>query len=72
MLLKQEVHFLERSNTTSTGGEKGAQLSNMEVVGQNDLGGSGFNGDVWVHDGFAYVGHWGFQDWANGSKNRFW
>ena len=24
-----------------------------------------------MHEEFAYVGHWGFQDWANGSKNRF-
>src|ERR671912_872686 len=44
---------------------------NMEVVGHNDLGGRGYNADVWVHDGYAYVGSWGFEDWANGSKNRF-
>ena len=43
----------------------------MEVVGQNDLGGRGFNADVWVHEGYAYVGHWGFSDWASGSKTRF-
>jgi hypothetical protein len=36
----------------------------MEVVGQNDLGGRGFNADVWFHRGFAYVGHWGFTDWT--------
>lgn len=70
-LLKDEKHFLEQSEKTYTGGEKAAQMSNMEVVGQNDLGGRGFNADVWVHEGYAYVGHWGFQDWANGSKNRF-
>ena len=39
----------------------------MEVVGHNDLGGRGFNADVWVHDGVAYVGHWGFADWATGN-----
>jgi len=44
---------------------------NMEVVGHNDLGNRGYNADVWVHDGHAYVGSWGFQDWAQGSKNRF-
>ena len=44
---------------------------NMEVVGHDDLGGRGYNADVWVHRGYAYVGSWGFQDWANGSKNRF-
>ncbi|MGH3134613.1 MAG: LVIVD repeat-containing protein [Gaiellaceae bacterium] len=70
-LLKDERHFLEQSSKTYTGGAKAAQASNMEVVGQNTLGGRGFNGDVWVHEGYAYVGHWGFQDWANGSKSRF-
>src|SRR5215213_8170273 len=44
---------------------------NMEVVGHNDLGGRGFNADVWVHNGYAYVGQWGFGDWAGGTKNRF-
>jgi hypothetical protein len=70
-LLKDEQHFLEQAGKTYTGGQKAAQAENMEVVGHNDLGGRGFNADVWVHEGFAYVGHWGFQDWANGSKNRF-
>ncbi|HEU4543424.1 MAG TPA: hypothetical protein VFR23_19995, partial [Jiangellaceae bacterium] len=44
---------------------------NMEVVGHNDLGNRGFNADVWVHDGYAYVGSWGFQDWSAGGENRF-
>jgi hypothetical protein len=70
-LLKDELHFLEQSKKTYTGGQKAAQARNMEVVGQNDLGGRGFNADVWVHEGFAYVGHWGFVDWASGSKTRF-
>ncbi len=70
-LLKDEQHFLEQASKTYTGGQKAAQASNMEVVGHSTLGGRGFNGDVWVHEGYAYVGHWGFQDWANGSKNRF-
>ena len=26
---------------------------------------------MWVHEGYAYVGHWGFCDWASGSKTRF-
>ena len=47
------------------------QLWNMEVVGHNDLGGRGYNADVWVHEGFAYVGQWGFGDWAGGAKDRF-
>ncbi len=70
-LLKDEKRFLEQSSKTYRGGQKAAQVWNMEVVGQTDLGGRGFNADVWVHDEFAYVGHWGFRDWANGSKNRF-
>jgi hypothetical protein len=70
-LLKDEVHFLAQSNKTYTGGRKAARARNMEVVGQNNLGGRGFNADVWFHEGFAYVGHWGFTDWASGSKTRF-
>jgi hypothetical protein len=70
-LLKDEGHFLEQMNKTFSGGTKAAQMRNMEVVGQADLGGRGFNADVWFHDGFAYVGHWGFTDWASGSKTRF-
>jgi hypothetical protein len=71
-LLKDELHFLQQSKKTFTGGQKAAQMSeNMEVVGHTDLGGRGFNADVWFHEGFAYVGHWGFTDWASGSKTRF-
>lgn len=53
----------ERSNAGSA--------LNIEVVGHNDLGGRGVNADVWVHEGYAYVGQWGFGDWAAGSKDRF-
>ena len=71
-LLKDEKHFLEQSNKTYNGGQKGMQISpNLEVVAHDSLGDRGFNGDVWAHKGYAYVGHWGFQDWASGSKNRF-
>jgi hypothetical protein len=70
-LLKGEKRLLEQSKKTYTGGRKAAQVKNMEVVGHNDLGGRGFNADVWFHEGFAYVGHWGFSDWSNGSKTRF-
>jgi len=71
-LLKDEQHFLQQSTKTYTGGKKAAQMSpNMRVVGHTDLGGRGFNADVWFHEGYAYVGHWGFTDWANGSKTRF-
>ncbi|MFN2469643.1 MAG: LVIVD repeat-containing protein [Gaiellaceae bacterium] len=69
-LLKDERHFLQSGNLF-TGGQKAAQAFNMEVVGHTDIGGRGFNADVWFHQGHAYVGQWGFQDWASGSKNRF-
>ena len=71
-LLKDEKHFLEQATKTYNGGQKAMQISaNLEVVAHDSLGDRGFNGDVWAHEGYAYVGHWGFQDWANGSKNRF-
>jgi hypothetical protein len=70
-LLKDEKQLLQESSKTYDGGKKAAQAWNMTVVGQTDLGGRGFNADVWVHDGYAYVGHWGFIDWSSGSKTRF-
>ena len=71
-LLKDEKHFLEQSSKTYNGGQKAMQISsNLEVVAHNSLDDRGFNADVWAHKGYAYVGHWGFQDWASGSKNRF-
>lgn len=66
-LLKDEQHFLQQSRKTYTGGQKGLQARNMTLVGHDDLGGRGFNADVTVHDGYAYVGHWGFTDWATGN-----
>src|SRR5918995_6480980 len=71
-LLKDERHFLEQSSKTYNGGQKDLQISpNLEVVAHDSLGNRGFNGDVWAHGGYAYVGHWGFQDWSSGTKNRF-
>jgi hypothetical protein len=69
--LKDELHRLQQANTRFEGGQKSGEAFNMEVVGQHDLGGRGFNADVWFHEGFAYVGRWGFTDWAQGSKQRF-
>ena len=70
-LLKDERHFVEQSGKTYSGGQKAMQISGMEVVAHEPLGDRGFNGDVWAHEGYAYIGHWGFQDWASGSKTRF-
>jgi hypothetical protein len=66
-LLKDELHRLETGGKTFSGGSKAGSASNIEVVGQSDLGGRGFNADVWTHEGFAYIGHWGFTDWASGN-----
>lgn len=54
-----------------SGGTNAGEAFNIEVVGHNDLGMRGFNADVWVHNGYAYIGQWGFGDWAAGSKDRF-
>ena len=62
--------FAGLARAGSDGSSAGAAW-NMTVVGHNDLGGRGFNADVWVYKGYAYVGHWGFGDWAAGSKDRF-
>ena len=70
-LLKDEAHRLEQAKATFFGGRKAGSSSGFEVVGHTDLGGRGFNADVWYHEGFAYVGQWGFSDWAQGSKERF-
>lgn len=67
-LLKDEQHFYEQSQKTYEEGSKAGDAWNMEVVGHDNLGVRGFNGDVWVHKGFAYVGHWGFTDWATGNS----
>lgn len=67
-LLKDEKHRLEQATKTFTGRNQGGSAWNIEVVGHNDLGGRGFNADVWTHEGFAYVGQWGFADWATGNS----
>ena len=66
-LLKDENYRLARSGKVFAGGNKGGSAWNIDVVGHNTLGGRGFNGDVWTHEGFAYIGHWGFTDWATGN-----
>lgn len=52
----------------SEDGVRSGSAFNMIVLGHNDLGARGFNADVWVHEGFAYVGRWGFSDWATGNE----
>jgi choice-of-anchor B domain-containing protein len=67
-VLKDERHLRVQALKTYTGGPKAGSALNMEVVGHDDLGGRGFNADVWVHEGYAYVGQWGFSDWATGNE----
>jgi hypothetical protein len=69
-LLKDEQHFYSESQKTYDGGSKAGSAWNMEVVGHNNLNVRGFNADVWKHGDYAYVGHWGFADWATGN-DRF-
>ena len=67
-MLKNERHFREQALKEFKGGNKAGSSWNMTAVGQTDLGARGFNADVWVHDGYAYVGQWGFADWATGNS----
>jgi len=69
-VLKDERHFREQALKDYSGGNKTGSAVSMVVVGHDDLGARGFNADVWTHDGYAYVGHWGFTDWASGN-DRF-
>lgn len=54
----------------AVGGEHGNAAArpprsrNLTAVGMHDLGGRGFNADVWGHDGHAYVGTWGIFNLA--------
>ncbi|HEX2084686.1 MAG TPA: hypothetical protein VHF89_03310 [Solirubrobacteraceae bacterium] len=61
--------------TSTTEYADGSQLKgsavNMRLVGHADLGMRGYNADVWVHEQYAYVGSWGFGDWAAGGDGRF-
>src|SRR5688572_15320282 len=54
-----------------TSAEAQGSALNMVAVGHDDLGGRGFNADVWIHEQYAYVGSWGFSDWTGASKERF-
>lgn len=67
-LFKDEKRRLAEAKTSYDGGNKAGSAWNMTLVGHNDLGGRGFNADLAVHEGYAYVGHWGFTDWAGGNS----
>lgn len=61
-LLPDEQQRLKQSQTQFQGGTKSGSALNIVAVGQVSLNDRGFNGDVWFHEGFAYVGRWGFFD----------
>lgn len=67
-LLKDETHFKAQAEKTYDSGNKAGSAKNMIAVGHTDLGARGFNADVWQHEGYAYVGQWGFADWATGNS----
>ena len=66
--IKDHEHFGRQSLKEYKDGNKAGSAWNMVAVGHEDLDARGFNGDVWVHDGYAYVGQWGFTDWATGNS----
>lgn len=85
-LLKSEKQFAKRARAKATlrkaatvraraisasTGPRAGSARNMTVVAHNPLGERGFNADVWEHKGYAYIGQWGFTDFAKGSKQRF-
>lgn len=56
--------FAARDNPSSSGNhgnaaDRPAYSRNISQVGFNDLGGGGFNADVWALGRYAYVGNWG-------------
>jgi len=61
-LLPDEQQRLQESQTSYGGGTKSGSALNMIAVGQARLDDRGFNGDVFVYRGTAYVGRWGFFD----------
>lgn len=61
-LFPDEQQRLKESQTSYQSGTKSGSALNMVAVGQASLDDRGFNGDVFVYRGFAYVGRWGFFD----------
>jgi len=47
-----------KTSTAAAGGQRAARSRNISQIGFAPV--PGFNGDVWAHNGFAYVGTWVF------------
>ena len=66
--IKEHARLGVLAETQYDGGIKAGSASNMEAIAHVDLAARGYNADVWVHEGYAYVGQWGFGDWAPGNS----
>ncbi|HZB22503.1 MAG TPA: hypothetical protein VE444_01535 [Gaiellaceae bacterium] len=66
--IKEHAQFGRLAETQYDGGIKAGSAKNMEAIAHVDLAARGFNADVWAHEGYAYVGQWGFNDWAGGNS----
>ncbi len=65
-VLESKVHFGEEAARNVSGAQRVAR--NFDVLGHVDFGRRDTNADVFVHDGFAYVGTWGSPCSARGVK----
>jgi hypothetical protein len=66
--IKEHAQFSRLALTESEGGTKDGSAHNMVAVAHVDFDARGYNADVWTHKGYAYVGQWGFADWATGNS----
>ena len=66
--IKEHAQFGRLAELQYDGGIKAGSSRNMEAVAHVDLSARGYNADVWTHEGYAYVGQWGFSDWATGNS----
>ena len=66
--IKEHEQFSRSALTQYDGGIKSGSARNMEAVAHVNFAVRGYNADVWAHEGYAYVGQWGFADWAIGNS----
>ena len=66
--IKEHAQFGRLAELQYDGGVKAGSSWNMQAVAHVDLAARGYNADVWTHKGYAYIGQWGFSDWAKGNS----
>src|SRR5215207_2126838 len=66
--IKEHAQFGRLAETQYNGGIKAGSSWKMEAVAHVDLAARGYNADVLTHEGYAYVGQWGFADFATGNS----